>query len=277
MRGKSFKVEYFMYFVFFMASLLVSIKEFFSIIVSSATVIATIIAIVNIRYTKKAIEHSEKQFNLLLEDRDLQTEPKFIVKRNNFKYRIDRAIRKNVLVEKISPEFTLINVGNGIAKNVNVSLLVDVSPLYIEKINRNLLDFNLDKNLKIKYGTFFSLINDNRILANENRTIHSDYITGVKDSKEHFINFESLEMINILIAIASLIGWRDSRNDKLKTIDSRGLLPEVKLELMYENLHGVVKCETFKADININGLWFDENENLISDGSIQFIKNNSDK
>ncbi|UXH44444.1 hypothetical protein N5C46_22980 [Rossellomorea vietnamensis] len=265
-------MEYFVYFVFFMASLLTSIKEFFSIFVSVATVIATIIAIVNIRYTKKAIEHSEKQFNLLLEERDLQTDPNFIIKRTNFRFTLDKNINNEIFVKRTTPEFTVINVGNGIAKNVNASLIIDVSPSYFRKVNEALLDNDLSKNLKINQGTFFSLINDNKILANENRTIHSDYITGIKDSSDHLFTFESLELVNILIAISSIIGWRESKRSDVKTIDSRGLLPNLTLELKYETIQGIVKQENFTANININGIWFDKDKNLISDGSVQFVK-----
>jgi hypothetical protein len=275
MRGKSFRVEYLLYLVFFMASLLVGLKEFFAILVSCATIIATFIAIINIRYTKKAIEHSEKQFNFLLEDRGIQTEPNFIIKRLMFNFTIEKNIEKDILVKRVFPEFTLINVGNGIAKNVNVSLFLDASPNYINKVNKALFDYNLSEKLKIQQGTFFTLINDNRILANENRTIHSDYIAGVKDSNDHFIIFESLEMINILIAIASLIGWSDRIKVNSNTIDTRGLLPNVKIELQYETIQGDVKKDTFSANIDIKGLWFDEHKNLISDGSIQFVKENS--
>jgi hypothetical protein len=267
MRGKSFKVEYFIFFIFFMASLLVSIKEFFTIIVSSATVLATIIALVNIRYTKKAIEHSEKQFNLLVEDQKLKTEPDFYVKRQEYTIEVEDDIP--FIKDKVFPCIKVVNIGNGFAKNVNISLVTNINEELVSKIKEGLRDSFLNGKFEINHGPYFTLVNE-AIIANENNTIHEDFVLGI-NNENNIIEIKHLDIFMFYTMLATLISWDDTKKNEVRKFDYRGLMPSVSLRVEYIDVTGEEKSIVFVGEQEIRSHHI-ENEKLKSRVYLHFKK-----
>jgi hypothetical protein len=260
-------VEYFIYFIFFMASLLVSIKEFFTIIVSSATVIATIIAIVNIRYTKKAIEHSEKQFNLLVEDQKLKTEPDFYVKRQDYTIEVEDTIP--FVKDKIVPCIKVVNIGNGLAKNVNISLITNIQEDLVNKIKEGLKDSYLNGKFEITHGPYFTLVNE-AIMANENNTIHEDYVLGI-NNEHNITEFKHLDTFMFYTMLATLISWEDTKKNEVRKFDFRGLMPSLSLRIVYTDVTGKERSSVFVGEQEIRSHHI-ENEKLKSTVYLHFKK-----
>jgi hypothetical protein len=250
-----------------MASLLVSISEFFSIIVSSATVIATIIAIVNIRYTRKAIEHSEKQFNLLVEDQKLKTDPEFYIKRQEYTVEFEQDF--SWVKDKDIPAIKVVNIGNGIAKNINISMTTTIDEEIVNKINEGLEATSLTSKFNINYGRYFTQVNK-ALIANENKTIYEDFVLGI-NNETNVIEINHLDIFIFITMLATLISWEDTKKNEVSKFDYRGLMPRVSIKVSYNDIKGEEKSIEFVGEQELRSHYI-ENESLKSKVYLQFRK-----
>ncbi|MYL44607.1 hypothetical protein GLV94_03030 [Virgibacillus halodenitrificans] len=226
---------------FFLIDVILDIMiKIFKILVSISTVIVAIIALINIRFTKKAIDHNERQFNFLVKNNSIEINPLFHIKRVKFELSSQNDLPSSTIWRDYELVAEIENIGNGVARNVNIEVFTSINHEYIDKINKLFKKYNItDSNFDVSYGLEATRIN-NLIISNVERSIYEDYIMPYKEGDESI----KVPVLDIFI-IFMLISFNLSRNSLFynkenihQRFDFEQSIPKLFIRVNYENIEG---------------------------------------
>ncbi|MEN2765816.1 hypothetical protein [Ornithinibacillus xuwenensis] len=240
----------------------------FSILVSLSTIVVGIIAIINIRFTKNALDYNERQFNFLVKNSSLENNPVFHIKRVSFemKSKAERVLPLNWSDNELSTEIK--NIGKGVAKDINIEVSTSVNHEYVTKIHELINKYEIPmNNIKLNYNAYFTEI-DNQFISNENKMIYEDYVMALQNENDG-INIQILDQFIVFSLIAFNISWNSLKNNEVREFDYEECIPKLIIRIGYDNIEGIRRRFEFIGETYINSQFLTE-DNLVTRGYLQF-------